>query len=106
MQHWSLALVVSAALLLFAGVSGSGFQHGVDTLADECVGIYADELPPDVRVPHVRQEGPDLILYVRHLDWTGEIRCALYRDGSLDEVETLNRKSGVLWTEPPMPSNP
>jgi hypothetical protein len=106
MQHWSLAVVVPAALLLFAGVSGSGFRHRVEALADACVGIYADELSQDVRVRHIRQEGSDLIVHLHHLDWTGEIRCALYRDGSLDEVETLNRRSEVRWTEPPMPSNP
>jgi len=34
------------------------------------------------------------------------MRCALYRNGSLDEVETVNGKIAVLWSEPQMPSNP
>lgn len=75
-------------------------------MADQCVGIYADELPMDARVRHIRQDGPNLVVYVDHLDWQGEFRCVLYRDGSLDEIETVNRRIEVLWSEPPMPSNP
>jgi hypothetical protein len=42
-------------------------------LALRCVGIYAEDLPPDVRVRHVAKDGGDLVVYVHHLNWTGEI---------------------------------
>jgi len=106
MPHRSLAVVVPIALLLLAAMSSSGVRHPVEAVADECVGTYADKLPRNVRVRHVRQDGSNLIVYVHHFDWTGEIRCAIYRNGSLDEVQTLNRRSEVLWSEPPMPANP
>lgn len=60
----------------------------------------------NVRIQHVRRNGPNLVVYVRHLDWEGQFPCVLYRDGSLDEVETVNRRLEVRWSEPPMPSNP
>ena len=106
MQSRRWAVLTPIALLLAVAISDSDVRPPPESLADQCVGIYAVELPRDVRVRHVRQDGSNLIVYVDHLDWTGEIRCALYRDGSLDEVETLHRKIEVLWSEPPMPANP
>ena len=62
MQRRSLAVVVPIALLLAAAMSSSGVRHPVEAVADRCVGIYADELPRDVRVRHVRQDGSNLIV--------------------------------------------
>ena len=106
MQPGGWAFLISIALILVAAMHGSRVRYPAETVVRQCVGIYADSLPRDVRVRHTRQNGPDLVVHVHHLDWTGEIRCSLYRDGSLDEVGTLNRKIEVLWSEPPMPSNP
>jgi hypothetical protein len=106
MPRWSLAVLTLIALLLAVAIPDSYVRPPPESLADGCVGIYADELPMDVRVRHVRRDGSNVIVYFHHLDWTGEIRCALYRDGSLDEAQTLNQRSEVLWAEPPMPANP
>ena len=106
MQRRSLAVLTLIALLPAGAVSDSDVRHSIKNLADQCLGIYADELPRDVRVRHVGRDGSSLIVYAYRLDWTGAIQCALYRDGSLDEIETLNRRFDVLWTEPPMPANP
>ena len=106
MHHRWWAVLTVIPLLFGVTISDSDVRPPPESLADRCVGIYADDLPKDLRYGHVRQDGSNLIVFVRHLDWTEEIRCALYRDGSLDEVETLNGRSEVLWTEPPMPANP
>ena len=106
MHHRRWAVLTFIALLLAVAISDSDVRPPPESLADRCVGIYADDLPKDVRYGRVRQDGSNLIVSVHHIDWAGEIRCVLYRDGSLDEIDTLNRRSEVLWTEPPMPSNP
>ncbi len=98
--------MIPVLLLLAATIFGGLDQHPSEAVAEQCVGVYAESLPPAIRIGHVRQDGRDLVVQILYRDWTGEIRCALYRDGSLDDVETLNRKLGVLWTEPPMPTNP
>ena len=103
-QRW--AVLIPGALLLAAAIYGSRVRSPAEAVTHQCVGIYADGLPKHARIGHVRQDGWDLVVHVRHLDWTGEIRCVLYRDGSLDDVGTLNWKSEVVWSEPPMPSNP
>ena len=103
-RRWEILIPI--ALILAVAMSVSRFRHPSEAVVRQCVGIYADGLPKDLRVRRVRQDRRGLIVYVYHLDWTGEIRCALYRDGSLDEVETVNRKNQVHWSEPPMPSNP
>jgi hypothetical protein len=106
MQRRPWAFLIPIALVLAAAMSGSHVRHPSEAVTHQCLEIHADNLPRDVRVRHIRQDGPDLVVYVYHLDWTAEIRCVLYRDGLLDEVGTLNRKDRVLWAEPPMPSNP
>lgn len=106
MQRRSLAVLIAIGILPSVAVSDSDVRHPVKNLADQCLRIYADKLPRGSRVRHLRQKGQNLIVYVHHLDWIGDIRCVLYRDGSLDEVGTLNRRSEVLWTAPPMPGNP
>jgi hypothetical protein len=106
MPRWSLAVLTLIVLLLAVAISDSDVRPPLESLAEGCVGIYADELPRDVGVRHVRQDGANVIVFFHHLDWTGEIRCALYRDGSLDEAQTLNQRSEALWAEPPMPANP
>ena len=106
MQRRRWVVLTPVVLLLAAAIYGSRVRYPTEAVAHQCVGIYADGLPTDVRVGQVEQDGRDLVVHVRHLDWTGEIRCVLYRDGSLDDVGTLNRDIEVLWSEPPMPSNP
>jgi hypothetical protein len=101
-----LTVLTLIALLLAVAISDSYVRPPSESLADGCVRIYADVLPMDVRVRQVRRDGSNVTVYFHHLDWTGEIRCALYRDGSLDEAQTLNQRSEVLWAEPPMPANP
>lgn len=106
MKHRGRVLPIVIAVLLAMATFSIRVRKSTETVAHQCVDIYAEGLPRNVRVQHVRQDGPELIVYVHHLDWAGEIRCALYRDGSLDEVEMENRKIQVHWSEPPMPSNP
>jgi hypothetical protein len=106
MLRWIWVVLILIALALTAAIFINRARQPMAALADQCVRIYADELPKGVRLRHVRQEGTSLIVYVHHLNWAGEIRCALYRNGSLDEVESLNRKTEVLWSEPPMPLTP
>ena len=106
MQRRRWAALIPVALLLAAAIYSSRVRYPAEAVAHQCVGIYADDLPTDVRVGQVEQDSRGLVVHVHHLDWTGEIRCVLYRDGSLDDVGTLNRKIAVLWSEPPMPSTP
>lgn len=103
-RRW--VVLIPIALVLAVTISSSRVRQPGEALADQCVRIYADKLPGDVRVHHVRRDGPNLVVYALHLDWQGEFRCVLYRDGSVDEVETVNQRIEVLWSEPPMPSNP
>lgn len=93
-------------LFLAVVFSDSDARHSGDSLADRCIEIYANELPKDIRVRLVRQDGQNLIVYIQHLDWTGEVSCTLHRDDSLDEIATLTRGSEVRWTEPGVPATP
>ena len=106
MQRRNWVVLIPVALLLAAAIHSSLVRSPSEAVAHQCIGIYADGLPKNVRIGQVRQDAWDLVVQIRHMDWTGEIRCVLYRDGSLDDVGTLNRKIEVLWSEPPMPSNP
>lgn len=106
MQSRRSAILIPVALLVGVAIHGGRERSLAEALALECVGIHAEDLPKNVRVRHVARDGGDLVVYVHHLDWTGKIRCILYRDGSLDDVGTRNRKIEVLWSEPPLPSNP
>jgi len=106
MRRWRWTFLIPIGLVLAAALFDSRTRYPTDEVVHQCVGVYADGLPRDVLIGRTRQNGPSLSVYVYHLDWTAEIRCVLYRDGSLDEVGTLNRKNRVLWAEPPMPSNP
>lgn len=106
MQPRRWAILIPVALLLAAAIHERRERYPAEALAHKCVGIHAEDLPTDLRIRHVRKQGGDVVVYIQHLDWTGEIRCVLYRDGSLDKVGTLNREIEVLWTEPPLPSNP
>jgi len=106
MQHRRWVVLIPIALPLAAAIYGNSARYPTKAVAQQCVEIYAEGLPKDARIGHVRQDGRGLVVHVRHLDWTGEIRCLLYRDGSLDDVGTLNRKIEIVWIEPPMPSSP
>lgn len=106
MLRLNWVVLIPVALALTAAIFINRAPQPTPALADQCLRIYADGLPKGVRLHHVRQDGASLIVYVHYLNWAGEIRCALYRNGSLDEVESLNRKTEVLWSEPPMPLTP
>jgi len=103
-RQW--AVLIAVALLLAAAFGENPERYSRETLAQQCIGIYADDLPDDVGIRYVNEDGRNLVVYIHHLDWTGEIRCALYRNGLIDDVGTLNQKIDVLWSEPPMPPNP
>ena len=100
------AVAISTLVLPAVAIADSSLGYSTQEIAGRCLEIYAKGLPTDVRIRHSRNDGQELIVYVEHLDWTAEIRCVLYRSGSLDAVATQNRKAHVLWTEPPMPTNP
>ena len=104
-RGYSTALILIGPILA-AAVPGSELGHPAEVAADQCVMMHGEKLPKDVQIRHFRREGRNLIVDFHHIDWTGEVRCALYRDGSLDGVETLNRGIEVHWTEPPMPTTP
>jgi len=103
-RQW--VILIAVAFFLAAAFGESPERYPRETLAQQCIRIYADDLPDDARIRHVNKDEGNLVVYIHHLDWTGEIRCVLYRNGSLDDVGTLNRKIDVLWSEPPMPPNP
>lgn len=100
------AFVVFVVVTLAAGIYASRSRFESEAAIRQCVEIYASSLPSGSRIGHARQSGQDLFVEVLHRDWTGEFRCALYRNGSVDEVETLSRKIEVLWSEPPVPTTP
>ena len=100
------AISIPTLVLPAAAFSDSSVGYSTEAVASRCLELYAEGLPAEVQIRHSRKDGQELIVYVEHLDWTGEIRCVLYRGGSLDKVATQNRKARVHWTEPPMPTNP
>lgn len=100
------AFLVLAALLIAAALALVRGREISEVAVTRCVALYAARLPENARVGFARREGSELVVQVRHLDWTGELRCALYRDGSIDDAGTRSGPDGVRWVEPPPPTNP
>jgi hypothetical protein len=98
--------LVLAAVLVGLTLRDEDGRRPAETVVRQCLGLYEGALPEKVQVARAVRQQERLIVYVGHLGWTGEIRCALYPDGWLDEARTVDRKIAIRWTEPPMPASP